>query len=717
MSESVQETSVQTPSRAEIFNFNADISQLMSLIINTFYSNKEIFLRELISNASDAIDKIRYLSLTNVSELDSEKDLRIELVADKTNKTLTIRDTGVGMSKDELVNNLGTIAKSGTRGFMEALQAGADISMIGQFGVGFYSSYLVADKVVVTSKSNKNEQYTWESTAGGTFSVTASSDSTSSLSRGTAITLHLKEDHLEYLEEARLRELVKKHSEFISFPIKLMVEKSVEKEVEVEVETEADHDSDEDEDTVVSDVKEEKKVQKETKKVTEVTHEFEQLNKQKPLWMCKSDTVTKEEYAAFYKALSNDYDDHLAVKHVSVEGQVEFKALLYIPKRAPFDMFDVHKKINNLKLYVRRVLISDHCDELIPSYFSFIKGVVDSEDLPLNISREMLQQNKVLKVIKKNVTKKCIDLMNELSENKEDYKTFYTNFSKNLKLGIHEDQANRVALSKLLRYYTTNSGEDWVSLEDYVSNMKEHQKSIYYITGENKDTVATAPFLEAFKRKGLEVLYMVDPIDEYAVQQLREFDGKKLVCVTKEGLDLDQTDEEKKQKESDQEAHKVLCEKIKDVLSSEVEKVVLSDRMVDAPCCLVTSEHAWSANMERIMKSQALSNSSSMHHMQSKKILELNSSHAIIKELNTRAKEQLDKSFKDIVALLYETSLLASGFSLSKPASYSSRIYNLISLGLSLGTPSHEEEAKVDGTVEDSVDTESKEESTMEQVD
>ncbi|WOL05281.1 hypothetical protein Cni_G14008 [Canna indica] len=704
---------------AEKFEFQAEVSRLMDIIINSLYSNKDIFLRELISNASDALDKIRFLSLTDKEVLGEGDNTNLEILIklDKEKKILSIRDRGIGMTKEDLIKNLGTIAKSGTSAFVEKMQSGGDLNLIGQFGVGFYSVYLVADYVEVISKHNDDKQYVWESKADGAFAI--SEDTWNEpLGRGTEIRLHLRDEAQEYLEENKLKELVKRYSQFINFPIYLWASK----EVDVEVPSDEEESTDEEEksETSTSEVEEidedasEKKPKMKT--VKETTYEWEVLNDMKAIWLRKPKDVSDEEYTKFYHSLAKDFGDEkpLAWSHFTAEGDVEFKALLFVPPKAPHDLYESYynSQKSNLKLYVRRVFISDEFDELLPKYLNFLMGLVDSDTLPLNVSREMLQQHNSLKTIKKKLIRKALDMIrriadedpdefhnkdktdsekeSEENEKKGKYTKFWNEFGKSIKLGIIEDAQNRNRLAKLLRFESTKSEGKLTSLDEYISRMKPGQKDIFYITGTSKEQLEKSPFLERLTKKNYEVIFFTDPVDEYLMQYLMDYEDKKFQNVSKEGLKLGKDSKLKDLKES----FKELTDWWKNALSSEnVDSVKISNRLDNTPCVVVTSKYGWSANMEKIMQSQTLSDSKQQTYMRGKRVLEINPRHPIIKELRDRvAQDSKDDNLKNTARLIYQTALTESGFILDDPKDFASGIYKSVQKSLDISPDAAVEE-------------------------
>merc|ERR1711966_75447 len=714
---------------AEKFEFQAEVSRLMDIIINSLYSNKDIFLRELISNGSDSLDKIRFMSLTDKEQLGSGEnaDLDIRIKADKERKVLTIRDRGIGMTKDDLMNNLGTIAKSGTSAFLDQMASGGDMSLIGQFGVGFYSVYLVADFVEVRSKHNDDDkQWVWQSKADGNFAI--SEDEGEPLGRGVEINIYLKEEAQEYLEETKLQALVERYSEFINFPIYLYNSKEVSEEVPVEAgdeDEEADVSGDDAEDDEEGDDEEgdedEEDDEPKTKTVTKTVWDWERLNDVKAIWLRSMNEVEEEEYTKFYQALAKNSEEPLAHSHFKAEGDVEFKAILYIPERPSPDYYDnYYSRASALKLYVRRVFISDEFDELLPKYLSFIKGIVDSDTLPLNVSRETLQQHTSLKTIKKKLVRKALDMIRKLAEEGQDddedeeaavatddsadeeetkYDKFWKNYGKAIKLGIIEDASNRTRLAKLMRFYTSKSPTKLVSPEQYVERMKPGQKSIYYLAGESREALEKSPFLERLLAKDLEVIYFTDPIDEYTMQNLTEFDEFKFSNASKEDLKFgDDTDAAKARLKKVKEEFKDFIKWWKEILPSEdVEAVKISNRLVTTPCSVVTSKYGWSANMERIMKAQALSDDGRMAYMRGRKTLEINPGHPIIKTLKEKSEDDADdEDTKRTALIMYETALLESGFMFEEPKGFAGRLFDMVRRDLGVEADAEVEEPDVD---------------------
>ena len=744
---------------AQQFTFQAEVNRLMDIIINSLYSNKDIFLRELISNASDALDKIRFLALTDAEALGEGDDAKLEIriSLDKEKNMISLRDRGVGMTKEHLVAHLGTIAKSGTSAFLEQMQSSGDANLIGQFGVGFYSVYLVADYVEVISKHNDDKQHIWESKADGSFAVSEDTEG-EPLGRGTQINIYLKDDAAEYADQDKLKELVTRYSQFINFPIYLNATKEVSEEVEIEEGEEDDEEAEEAEDDAEDDAgdeegddgeegeedeEEDEEEAPKTKTVTKTVSEWELLNDNKAIWLKSPTEVEEEDYKDFYKAITKTEDEALTYSHFKAEGDVEFKAILYIPPTAPYDLFDnYYSKAAALKLYVRRVFISAEFDDLVPKYLSFLKGIVDSDTLPLNVSREMLQQHSSLKTIKKKLVRKALDMIRKLAEedgkeegdDKEEgdaedaapkeskYEKFWKQYGKAIKLGIIEDASNRTRLAKLLRFYTSKSEDKLTSLEEYVSRMKDGQKHIYYLAGSSLDEVKNSPFLERLLKKDFEVIFFTDPIDEYTMQNLTEYDDKRFANASKEDLSMGEKGEKEKEREKAvKEEFKPLMKWWKETLSAtseNIDSVKVSNRLSTSPCIVVTSKYGWSANMERIMKAQALGDDSRSSYMKGRRTLEINPRHPLIKALKDRLAEngEEDQPTKDLATLVYETALVESGFQSDDPKAFASRMYSLMGSELNADMaaemeeePEEEEEAAAPAAEEDEEEGEGEE--------
>jgi heat shock protein beta len=730
----------------EKHEFQAEVSRLMDIIINSLYTDKQVFLRELISNAADALEKVRFLSVQDESYLGDTKDLEIKLEFDQEAKTLSITDTGVGMTKADLINNLGTVAKSGTTNFLEAMAEGGDANLIGQFGVGFYSAFLVADKVSVTSKNNDDDtQHVWESTADASFSISEDPRG-NTLGRGSRVTLHLKEDALDFLNEHKLKEVTGKFSQFIQYPIYCKTKKEIE----------ADDDDDEEESEDKEEKEEKEKEPKEKKK--QVVFEWEQVNTQKAIWLRNKEDVTDEEYAEFYKAVSKDYLEPLANTHFNAEGEIDFKSILFIPKKAPMDMLDNYwTKKSEVKLYVRRVLVAEKFEDLLPRYLNFIRGVVDSDDLPLNVSREQLQQNKIMKVITKKLVRKVLELLKKLAkdassddeddedgekakegeseEKKKDgeetpYEKFYKEFGKNLKMGCYEDDSNRSKISKLLRFTTTKSSGKEVALDTYLDNMPEKQDSIYYVSGESLEVMEKLPNLQIFKKKNIEVLLLSDHLDEPCIQKLADYEGKKFVSVQKADVKLDETEDEVKRYNKMKDMYKPLTDWWKSLLTELTEKgamkttgvkidgVSLSKRLTESPVVVVTSQFGYSAHQEKIMRAQAFQNKDQIQMMAGRKTLEINGNHPVINDLLQKVKDNKDdKKAKETAEVLFQTAMIESGYEIADPSDLASRLYKMMSaqLGVDPDEPVREIELPDDDEEEAAETEEDKDEEVVEE--
>eukprot|EP00199_Chlamydomonas_sp_CCMP681_P001189 CAMPEP_0119106662 /NCGR_PEP_ID=MMETSP1180-20130426/5810_1 /TAXON_ID=3052 ORGANISM="Chlamydomonas cf sp, Strain CCMP681" /NCGR_SAMPLE_ID=MMETSP1180 /ASSEMBLY_ACC=CAM_ASM_000741 /LENGTH=782 /DNA_ID=CAMNT_0007092035 /DNA_START=102 /DNA_END=2450 /DNA_ORIENTATION=- len=687
--------------KEETHTYAAEVDRLMDMIVNSLYSNREVFLRELISNASDALDKARFVSLTKPELLKGRDQLEILIRADKDANTITIEDSGIGMNREALLENLGTIARSGTRKFMEMVKeqkaAGGSDNLIGQFGVGFYSSFLVADRVVVQSRGVEegDQVWCWEAKQGSHEYKLYLDPNQDSMIRGSRVTLHLKEDAAELADPVRLARLIKQYSQFISFPIKLY---SMKKEPIKVIDEDATKRKQDAENKIAA----EKTVDPKTVEPVMKTDYAEAWdwrveNENKPIWTRNPKEVSNEDYNGFFKQTFSEFLDPLAHVHFNVEGTIEFSSILYIPGMAPFDQQAMTQRSKSIKLFVKRVFISDEFDDdLMPRYLSFVKGVVDSSDLPLNVSREILQESRIVRVIRKQLVRRSIEMIEDLAgtEGGEDFKTFWEAFGRNLKIGVIEDTENRERLSKLLRFYSSKSEEGLTSLTDYTSRMKEGQKSIYYMAADNIQGARAAPFVEKLVSKGLEVLYLTDAIDEAVVTNMQKFGELELVDVSKEGLELEGEEQDKGKEEALAKEFDVVVQYLKKTLGDRVEKVTVSNRLTDSPCALVTSKFGWSANMERIMRTQALGDPRSMDYMKGRKILEINPESDIIMGIKNLLADNQEDQVRDLAELLYETALITSGFQVESPKDYAFKVFTLMKFALSGGQDIGEERAE-----------------------
>ena len=686
---------------SETFSFDTDISALLKLIINNFYSNKDIFLRELISNSSDSIDKYNHFCITN--KPDNKVDNCITLLPNKENKELHIIDTGIGMNKEELIKNIGTIASSGTKAFMEKVK---DSNLIGQFGVGFYSAFLVSKEVSIITKKTDSGYFKWTSDAGGQYVIEELTEDNLkdhihpdyNLTQGTIIKCLLTDEAVDkYTDVNKLKSIVKEHSQYINYPIKIFIKREETKEVEDEealleedvtvTDGTSNVDSSNLDDVTIEDIEEKPK---KMKQIIETVKEFQLINEHKPIWTRSSNELKEEDYYAFYKSLTNDNEKPYTYKHISGEGQIEYKGILYLPKKIKNNVFERGVTQNNIKLYVRKVFVSDNSAVLCPEWLHFISGIVDTDDLPLNVSREILQENKVIKVIKKAVVKKSIDMLKSAMNDMDNYLKIYKTYQKNIKLGVYEESGDRERVSDLLMFYSANSPDKMITFDDYITAMYENQKRIYYIAGDNMDILKTSPFLDRFKKNDLDVLFMTDPVDEYMCQRLMQYKECTLTCITKGDIELpNTTDADKEVIKKQKEEYKSLCDYIKRLYTN-FSEVKITNKVSELPCIVSSPENGFSANMEKIIKSQTLGQTDNANAMLNKRVLEINPLHPIIKKIKNINDTEEYNSLRDLLDLVINSALLYSGYQIIKPVDFSKKVLNVVMLGMDINDEEEE---------------------------